>query len=149
MITPPLSTKSFYTVLIHEAAVEKVLGRLTNQDAISTVLVTSISYDSDIEATKACSNAVKKILELNSEPAEPKLEFNPMYLPSSEPDDSKIEFDEEGDITAVAGFHNPFIFSQVSAKSEEKGLLEAKVCYHQFALPPLKELYEFKPLELH
>jgi hypothetical protein len=149
MITPPSTTKSFYTLLLHERAASSLLELFTNQDAISTVLVTSTSYDSDIQAAKELHKAVETILELSKVKLEPSTEFNPMYLPTAEPDDSKIEFDEEGDIVSVSGFNNPFIFSQVTVKHEDQDFIEAKVCYHQFPLPPLKELYEFEPLKVH
>lgn len=147
MITPPYKTDCFYSVNLKDSAAQfmaKVFAPLTSKD-ISAVLVTSIDFSSDVEATNELQSSISAIMKQLlpvSEQATPKIVFNPMYLPNMHTELlNGIEFDSDGDITSIAGFSNPFITMTLKAGSEEyPQLIEARVNFKQFELPSANKL---------
>lgn len=146
MITPPLATQSYYVALFEKPLAQIISGLLAptfNKD-IETVMVNSIDMDSDITATVEMQGAANAVIKLAGiEDVDQLIEFNPMYLPVS-PDKmfDNVELDNDGDITSVSGFDNPYVSAKMTASSPEFPVfMDAKINYHQFALPEARELF--------
>lgn len=143
MITPPLSTHSFYNVLLDKKAGAAALKTLVDaDDFVENVLVTSTDFTSDIEAMVECQLAVDRVAAVvEAKDIDRKIDFNPLYLPRADDLFTQVEFDSDGDIVKVAGFTNPFISATVKLSAEElPEFISASVCWKQFELPPVKEI---------
>ena len=143
MITPPLNTQSFYSVLLDAKASAAVLKVLVDpEDCIENMLVTSTDFSSDIEAMAECQQAVDRVaVAVQAKDVDRAVEFNPLYLPRAEDLFTQVEFDSDGDIVKVAGFTNPFVAATVKLSAEElPEFANATICWKQFELPPVKEI---------
>lgn len=144
MITPPITTASFYTVLFERPGAQqlmKILAPIHGSD-IDQVLVTSTDLHSDMVAIAELSTCVKQIMENTGLTFDSTITFNPLYLPMSTVElEEKLEVNSEGDIKSVAGFTNPFITMSLQVACElHPEVVDAKVCFKQFDLPPFHEI---------
>lgn len=143
MITPPSSTTSFYTMLFTAKAGTEVLKLLVPEPGgdIENVLITSLDMKSDVLATVECEDAAKAMAERVDPTADRQIEFNPIYLPNRSDLFEQVEYDDEGDLTKVAGFGNPFVSASLKYSApEQPEFIDAHVCYKQFDLPNINEL---------
>jgi hypothetical protein len=147
MITPPLSTPSFYSAIFEQPAAKFVIGLVAasfaKNDDIDQVLVTSKDFTSDIEATVELQNGTKEVashLVDVDEEIDVASKFNPIFLPPTEDLYEKVEIDHEGDVIEIDGFTNPFAIMTMKISIEEcPNVIEAKVNYKQFPMPPIHE----------
>lgn len=146
MIVPPMNTKSFYTVYLEKDIGQSLASMLTRAGAnIQQVLITSVMMDSDIQAVDELQAG---ILKLTNET--PTLEFNPLYIPKLDTDSIQIEASEEGEITSVAGFANPFVVAELKiAGDDDKSSMEARVYFEKFELPPLLKVFDNDNHQVH
>jgi hypothetical protein len=146
MITPPVLTPCFYTVLFEKQVSQelmKIMAPLKGGD-VDQVLMTSGDFTSDIEATVELEAGVNKIMESAAIVFDRQLTFNPLYLPMSKDQlGDGLEVDKQGEIQSVAGFANPYIASHLQLSANEcPDIVDAKVCYKQFPLPSFNEIFE-------
>lgn len=146
MIVPPINTKSFYTIYLEHEIGQTLAAMLTRASAnIQRVLITSVMLDSDIQAVDELQTGVAKLTTTL-----PTLEFNPLYIPRLDADSTDIEASEEGEITSVAGFADPFVVAELKiAGVESKSALEGRVYFQQFELPPLLKVFENDEHQVH
>lgn len=156
MITPPFKSPVFYTLLLEKPAAQFIVGLVASSFAknedIEQVMVTSQDFTSDIEATVELQTGAQEIasnLVDVDEQFDCATKFNPMYLPNKENIYEAVEVDDEGDVIEVDGFKNPFIAMTLQYSLENHpNVIDAKVTYKQFALPPLHAALEGKELAL-
>jgi len=155
MITPPLNTQSFYTALFEKDAAKFVTGLMSQSGSadVEQVLITSKDMTSDVEATnelQAAANEVMSNLVEDESEVDTVVHFNPIYLPAYDGNlFEMIDVDGEGDITAIAGFGNPFITMSLKKSCHENiDIIDAKVNWKQFQLPPINELLANKEVLL-
>jgi hypothetical protein len=144
MITPPATVASFYTVLFERPGAQelmKIIAPLKGTD-IEQVLITSLDIGTDLQAMEELQRSVTIVMEQVGEPYDNTVTFNPLYLPmDSATLEEKLEVDTEGTIVSVDGFTNPFIAMSLQIASEScPDVVDAKVCYKQFMLPPYNEI---------
>lgn len=145
MITPPDSTSCFYSAHFEKSAAQFMIGLLAesfaSSDDVSQVLITSTDFKSDVEATVELQDGLDEV-SCNIVDSDDEVEFitkyNPIFLPSDFNLLDFAELDDKGDITSVDGFTSPFISMMTSISTPEMpNIIEAKVMYKQFDLPPL------------
>jgi hypothetical protein len=141
MIVPPLSTKSFYSVLFEDLAVKelmKLIAPVCGGD-IEHVIVTSVDLESDIMGTNELSSGVTALMK--SVEHDEAITFNPVYLPmKAEELELQFTYDNDGDLESIAGFDNPFICAKVVLSVDGDNIVDGKVAFQQFTFPPLKEV---------
>jgi len=150
VITPPLSTPSFYTAVFEHDAAHFVLGLLAGRDAVKDIeqlMVTSLDMPSDVQCTnelRAATDEVMSHVTDDADEVDTEIHFNPMYLPILKENlFDKVEVDSDGDIVAIDGFGNPFISMSLKHSIPDfPGIVEARVNYKQFPLPPMNEMLE-------
>lgn len=143
MITPPSSTPSFYSILFTAQVGTEVVRLMLPEPGkdIENVLITSLDLKSDVLAIVECQETVQKVAEAFSKEFEKTVDFNPIYLPNRTDLFENVEYDQEGDLTTVAGFGNPFITAHIKYNApEQPDFIDASVCYKQFELPSVNEL---------
>ncbi len=145
MITPPLSAPSFYTAIFEGDAAKFVVGLVAESfaknDDIKQVMVTSQDFTNDISAIVELEESTREVVSHlvdADEIIDTVVKYNPLFLPHAESLHDVVETDEEGDIISVDGFSNPFsVMTMKHSVPEHPNVVEAKVVYKQFDLPPL------------
>lgn len=143
MIVPPASTPVFYTVLFEEPGAKKLAKLLSPSSVdVQQIIVTSLDLGSDIEATNELDIAVRSLFE--GQKYDHSMKFNPIYLPiGGEELSTKLELDQEGDLTAIDGFTSPFISASIKLSIEDyPDAVDGSVNFKPFELPKMRELIE-------
>lgn len=143
MITPPASVPSFYTVLFERLGSQELMKRMapTKGKDIDQVLITSVDIPSDMAAMAELEKCIQHIVHNIGLSCNTQITFNPLYLPiESAVLEEALDLDNEGDISAVSGFTNPFVVVSLQVDCNDAHEVDAKVCYKQFQLPPFNEM---------
>lgn len=150
MITPPNGTPSFYAAILEKPAAEFLVSLLAPQFVrggdIKEAMITSMDFNNDVEATVELQTAVKEIadnlIDFHQE-IDTAERFNPLFLPKTKDLYDLVEVNDDGEITTIDGFQNPFVvmYSKTSIENHPN-VIEGRVVYRQFALPPLHESLE-------
>ena len=150
MITPPMETPCFYTVLFEKQVSQELMKLMapTKGGDIEQVLFTSINLGSDVMAAAELEHGVSAVVKGSGIVTDRLLTFNPLYLPMK-PDElaEKLEVNNDGDIQSVAGFANPFITIQLRHSTELcPDVVDGKICFQQFPLPSFTDIFETQQL---
>lgn len=144
MITPPASVPSFYTVLFEKLGSQQLMKLMapTKGKDIEQVLITSLDISSDMAAMSELEKCVQSVVDGIGVPYDKQITFNPLYLPiESHKLEETLDLDNEGDISAVSGFTNPFIVMSLQVACDDSPTeVDAKVCFKQFELPSFNEM---------
>lgn len=144
MITPPESTSCFYTAFFEKTAAQFVVGLLaesfSRNNDIEQALITSKDFPSDIECINELKNAVEDVsanIVLDDDEIEIITRFNPIFLPKESDLYDVVDLNDEGDVIAIDGFASPYITMSLAVSTDEMAnIIEGKVIYRQFNLPP-------------
>lgn len=144
MITPPVTTKAFYSVLFEKPAVRPITELLVPVCGldIKQVLITSLDIE-EMEATNELDIATRRIIAtLNDPTAEQRVKFNPLYLPISANElEETMELNRDGDVKSAGGFTDPYMSSTLKVSIETyPDLVDGTVSFQPFEIPPVHDV---------
>lgn len=145
MITPPETTACFYSAHFEKSAAQFMIGLLAESfsrvDDVAQVLITSVDFSSDVQATVELQEGLDEVsanIVLDDDEIEFYTKFNPIYLPNTINLLDVAELDDQGDVVSIDGFASPFVTMMITVSTDEMAhIIEGKVSYKQFDLPPI------------
>jgi hypothetical protein len=111
---------------------------------IRNVMIISTDFASDVQAINELKHGSLEVMTNLADIGDSissSSDFNPLYLPGKiEDPTSMLDLTEENDSAAVIGFPNPFISMEYRMwAQEDTNLIDAKVNFKEFTLPPLED----------
>lgn len=141
----PVPKNCFWMVKVDGELGGSVLSNISPRTAslASEVLLASVVYETDIEATSACDSIID---QLRSQLIDPEImtKINPLFVPSSVEvlENSFDPTEKENTLKFNAMDGSPFTLKMVEIKENHESVIQAKVMCEPFELPPLNEIIQ-------
>lgn len=143
MIVAPFNSPVFYAGAFTKTGASFLASKFSDKYAsfINSAYVISNTVKNDIQPTVELIQAVSEIYDAVDVRSTQVLDYNPSYLPSAKEELSKnLEYDDEGNISTISGFSNPYVTLSVKQKRNGEILFDGVVSYKPFELPTLTEI---------
>jgi hypothetical protein len=125
------------------AAVILEVSPTTGHD-ITTAILVSADFETDILAVNYMDKAMARIIAGSGPDIETTVRYNSLYIPGPmEAIDDLLNLDPRNDGIRFVGMSgNPFLLKTVEAKSGDENVVTAKVEYRPFDIPGYNEMVE-------